>query len=72
MCFVHTPLKIQGGGASISLKQNLSIASFQHGVLESRPTWMFPDASLQNLDAGYLCRHDEDLYFHVLWASVRS
>jgi hypothetical protein len=20
-----------------------------------------------NLDAGYPCRHDEDLYFHVLW-----
>ena len=23
-----------------------------------------------NLDAGYPCRHDEDLYFHVLRASV--
>jgi hypothetical protein len=27
---------------------------------------------LANLDAGYPCRHDEDLYFHVLRASVRS
>ena len=46
-CFSCAPLKIRGGGASISLKQNPSIASFQHGVLESRLTWMFPDASLQ-------------------------
>jgi hypothetical protein len=30
-----SPLKIRGAGASISLKQNPSIASFQHGVLES-------------------------------------
>ena len=28
-------------------KAEPSIASFQHGVLESRLTWMFPDASLQ-------------------------
>jgi hypothetical protein len=25
---------------------------------------------LANLDAGHPCRHDEDLYFHVLWAIV--
>jgi hypothetical protein len=25
-----------------------------------------------NLDAGNPCRHDDDLRFHVLWASVRS
>ena len=28
-------------------KQNPSIASFQHGVLEPRLTWMFPEASLR-------------------------
>jgi hypothetical protein len=28
-------------------KQSLSIASFQHGVLEPRLTWMFPEASLR-------------------------
>ena len=28
-------------------KQNPSITSFQHGVLESRLTWMFPEASLR-------------------------
>ena len=28
-------------------KQNPSIASFQHGVLESRLTWMFPAASMR-------------------------
>ena len=28
-------------------RQSPSIASFQHGVLESRLTWTFPDASLR-------------------------
>jgi Protein of unknown function (DUF2283) len=28
-------------------KQNPSIPSFQHGGLESRSTWTFPDASLR-------------------------
>jgi hypothetical protein len=41
------PSKIRGGGAPVSLKQNPSMASFQHGVLESRLTWTFPDASVQ-------------------------
>jgi hypothetical protein len=34
-------------GPPVSLKQNPSMASFQHGVLESRLTWTFPDASVQ-------------------------
>ena len=38
-------LKIKGGGASVS--SSSPIASFQHGVLESRLTWMFPEASLR-------------------------
>jgi hypothetical protein len=41
------------------------IASFQHGVLESRLTWLPPEASW-SLDASILWRHDEHLYFHVL------
>jgi hypothetical protein len=28
-------------------RQNPSISSFQHGVLESRLTWMSPEASMQ-------------------------
>jgi hypothetical protein len=52
-------------------KQNPSIPSFQHGVLESRLTWMSPEHPA-NLDAGNPCRHDEDLDFDALWASVRS
>ena len=27
--------------------KNVSITSFQHGLLESRFTWMFPDVSLR-------------------------
>src|SRR5215471_11025781 len=34
-------------GVSLILKQGHSIASFQHGVLESRSTWMSPEASLR-------------------------
>src|SRR5262249_32311137 len=37
---LRPPLKIRGGGLS-SLAQP-TIASFQHGVLESRFTWMSP------------------------------
>ena len=39
--------------------ETFSSASFQHGVVESRLTWMSPEASLPTLDAGYPCRHDE-------------
>ena len=39
-------LKIQAEGPG-QFKQNHSITSFQHGVLESRFTWMFPEASLR-------------------------
>ena len=52
-------------------KQNPSIASFQHGVLESRLTRMFPEASLRTwmpaIHAGMT-----NLHFHILWASVSS
>ena len=34
------PLKMRG---SRQFQQNLSITSFQHGVLESRFTWMYPE-----------------------------
>ncbi len=39
------------------LKQDPSITSFQHGVLESTLTWMSPEAPCV-LDAGNPCRHD--------------
>jgi hypothetical protein len=38
--------KIRGGGGVGQFKQP-SIPSFQHGMLESSLTWMFPEASLQ-------------------------
>jgi hypothetical protein len=38
-----------------------SIASFQHGVLESRLTWTFPEGILASLDADHPCRHDDHL-----------
>jgi hypothetical protein len=60
--FERPPLKIRGGGY---FKQNPSIASFQHGVLESRLTWKSLEHPA-NLDAGNPCRHDEDLHFHSL------
>jgi hypothetical protein len=52
-------------------KQNSSIASFQHGVLESKLKWMSPEHRA-NLDAGYPYWHDEYLPFHALQARVRS
>jgi hypothetical protein len=36
-----------GKGVSLTLKQPPSIPSFQHGGLESRSTWMSPEASLR-------------------------
>src|ERR1700740_320667 len=36
-----------GRGTSVTSSRAPSIASFQHGVLESRLTWMFPEASLR-------------------------
>jgi hypothetical protein len=56
-------LKKLSGGISISL-------SSQHSVI---PAWSagiqanmdVSGASLQNLDAGYPCRHDEDLRLYV-------
>ena len=46
-------------------KQNSLIVSFQHGVLESRLTWMFPEASLRiwmpAIHAGMT-----NLHFHIL------
>jgi hypothetical protein len=41
-CFENT--EVEGLG---HFKQNPSIASFQHGVLEPRLGWMFPEASLR-------------------------
>jgi hypothetical protein len=40
-------LKIRGRRSLGQFKQNPSIASFQHGMLESRLTWMSPEASLR-------------------------
>jgi hypothetical protein len=34
-------------GASVDSSRTPPIASFQHGVLEPRFTWMFPKASLR-------------------------
>jgi hypothetical protein len=31
----------------VSLSRVVSVASFQHGALESRLTWMFPEASVR-------------------------
>jgi len=42
--------------------KTLSIASFQHGVLESSSTWMSPGHP-ESLDAGHPCRHDGDRHF---------
>jgi hypothetical protein len=36
-----------GARGSGQFKQNPSITSFQHGALESRLTWMSPEASLR-------------------------
>ena len=41
------PSKVRGIRDFRHFKQNSSTASFQHGVLESRLTWMFPEASLR-------------------------
>jgi hypothetical protein len=46
-CASCAPLKIWGGGTSVTSSRDRSIASFQHGVLESRFTRTFPEASLR-------------------------
>jgi hypothetical protein len=40
-------LKTPPGGAFRSVQESL-ITSFQHGLLKSRLTWTFPDASVRN------------------------
>jgi hypothetical protein len=59
------------GGGSRSVLVRLLDSSFQHGVLESRLTWMSSEASLRTwvpaIHAGMttIC-----IFFHILWASV--
>ena len=66
-------LKLRSGGASFDYKAEESLDwSFQHGVLESRPTWMSPEASLRTWMPAIHAGMTNDLHFHVLWASVRS
>jgi hypothetical protein len=52
--------------------QNPSIASFQHGVLESRLTWMSPDASLRTWMPAIHADMTKNFHFHVLRATPRS
>ena len=63
--------KYGGRETSITSRRAPSIASFQHGVLQSRLTWMFAEASLRTWMPAILAGITK-CAFHSLWAGVRS
>jgi hypothetical protein len=55
-------LKIKGGGASVSSSSDCVIPARSAGIQANMDV---SGSILANLDAGYPCRHDKDLRFHV-------
>src|SRR5262245_61568778 len=69
LCALRVPFANTRATGPRSVTVNSSIASFQHGVLESgRHGCLRTDPA--NLDAGYPCRHDKVFHFCFLRASV--